>query len=199
MRNRCRWFSLPGVAKAALQHLDGHECPDSCYRCLRTYRNQRHHQRLDWHLAVPYLRALTGEKVVEAGKIQGIQPVPKNEGPDWDEARAQGCESPQELRLLKAIRADGSLREPAKQFEVWDGGRVLTRSDFAFSDASPKILIYVDGLEWHSSVRQRTHDSRITNRLQALGFRALRFLGTQVHHEPIVCVRQIKESLEGNL
>ena len=35
---------LPAVAKAALQHLDGHECPDSCYRCLRTYRNQRHHQ-----------------------------------------------------------------------------------------------------------------------------------------------------------
>ena len=190
---------LPAVAKAALQHLDGHECPDSCYRCLRTYRNQRHHQRLDWHLAVPYLRALTGETVVEAGKVQGIQPVPKNEGPDWDEARAEGCESPQELNLLKAIRADGTLPEPVKQFEVWDGGRLLTRSDFAFPEASPKVLIYVDGLEWHSSVRQRTHDSRITNRLQALGFRALRFLGTQVHHEPIVCVRQIKEALETSI
>src|SRR5262249_13039723 len=44
---------LPAVAKAGLQHLDGHECPDSCYRCLRTYRNQRHHRLLDWRLAVP--------------------------------------------------------------------------------------------------------------------------------------------------
>ena len=103
---------LPAVAKAALQHLDGHECPDSCYRCLRTYRNQRHHQRLDWHLAVPYLRALTGETVVDEGKVQGIQPVPKNEGPEWDEARAQGCESPQELNLSKPSAPTGRCRSP---------------------------------------------------------------------------------------
>jgi hypothetical protein len=188
---------LPAVAKAALQHLDGHECADSCYRCLRTYRNQRQHRLLDWRLAVPFLQALTGEAVVEAGTVQGAQPVPRNEGPAWDEARAEGCESPQELNLLKAIRADGALPEPAKQHEVWDGGRLLTRADFAFPDAKPKVLIYVDGLEWHSSVRQRTHDARVTNRLQTLGFRALRFLGAQVHHEPAACVRQIKESLGG--
>jgi hypothetical protein len=129
---------LPAVAKAALQHLDGHGCPDSCYRCLRTYRNQRHHRLLDWHLAVPYLQALTGETVVAAGKVQGAQPVPKNEGPEWDKARAEGCESPQELNLLKAIRADGALPEPAKQYDVWDGGRLLTRADLAFPDAAPK-------------------------------------------------------------
>jgi ATP-dependent helicase YprA (DUF1998 family) len=190
---------LPAVAKAALKHLDGHECPDSCYRCLRSYRNQRHHRLLDWRLAVPYLQALTGETVVEAGKVQGAQPVPKNEGPEWDEAHAEGCESPQELNLLKAIRADGSLPEPAKQYEVWDGGRLLTRADFAFPDASPKVLVYVDGLEWHTSVRQRTHDTRITNKLQAMGYRALRFLGTQVHHDPDTCVQQIKDGLNDTL
>jgi hypothetical protein len=186
---------LPAVAKAALQHLDGHECPDSCYRCLRTYRNQRHHRLLDWRLAVSFLRALTGETVVAAGKVQGARPVPKNEGPEWDEARAEGCESPQELNLLKAIRADGSLSEPVKQFEVCDGGRLLTRADFAFTEAVPKVLVYVDGLEWHSGVRQRTHDTRITNRLQTLGYKVFRFLGTQVYREPGACVQQIKEGL----
>jgi hypothetical protein len=186
---------LPAVARAALQHLDGHDCPDSCYRCLRTYRNQRMHKVLNWRLIVPYLRALTGETVLEEGPIQGVRPVPGNEGPEWDEARAEGCESPQELNLLKAIRADGSLPEPTKQHEVWDGGRMLTRADFAFLSGHKKVLIYVDGLQWHSSVRQRTLDNRITNRLQMMDYLVLRFLGSEVHHAPERCVGQIKNSL----
>ena len=165
--------NFPSVAKAALEHLDGHDCPNSCYRCLRSYRNQRLHRLLDWRLAVPYLRALTGETVSLEGPIQGVQPVPNNEGPDWDAAHAEGCESPQELNLLKAIRADGSLPEPIKQHEVWDGGRVLTRSDFAFLGEDRNVLIYVDGLQWHSSVRQRTLDNRITNRLQMMDYLVL--------------------------
>ena len=144
---------------------------------------------------MPYLRALTGEKVIQEGPIQGIQPVPGNEGPEWDEARAEGCESPQELNLLKAIRVEGSLPEPTKQHEVWDGGRVLTRADFAFLTSDKKVLIYVDGLQWHSSVRQRTLDNRITNRLQMMDYLALRFLGSEVQHTPEVCVSQIKRSL----
>ena len=186
---------LPAVARAALEHLDGHDCPDSCYRCLRTYRNQRMHRVLNWRLIVPYLRALTGETVTEEGPIQGVRPVPGNEGPEWDEARAEGCESPQELNLLKAIRSDGSLPEPTKQHEVWDGSRMLTRADFAFLASDKKVLIYVDGLQWHSSVRQRTLDNRITNRLQMMNYLVLRFLGSEVHHAPEVCVRQIKNSL----
>ena len=95
---------------------------------------------------MPYLRALTGEAVIPEGPIQGVQPVPVNEGTEWDEARAEGCESPQELNLLKAIRTDGSLPEPTKQHEVWDGGRILTRADLAFPGGDKTVLIYVDGL-----------------------------------------------------
>jgi hypothetical protein len=187
---------LPAVAQAALEHLDGHDCPNSCYRCLRTYRNQRMHRVLDWRLAVPYLRALTGEEVVTEGVIQGVQPV-RDDGPEWDAARAEGCESPQELNLLKAIRAYGSLPEPSKQYEVWDGGKLLTRADFAYPEVDPKLLIYVDGLQWHSSIRQRTLDNRITNRLQTLGYRVQRHLGSEVHRHPERCVQQIKNELEG--
>jgi len=185
---------FPRVAAAALQHLDGHDCPNSCYRCLRSYRNQRWHGLLDWRLALPYLRALTTEKVAEVGPVSTVTPVSPSEGPEWDEARAEGCESPQELRLLKAIRADGILGEPEKQHEVYDGNRLLTRADFAYLDCDPKMLIYVDGLKWHSGVKQRTHDNRITNKLQTLGFRVLRFLGTETHHAPMICVSQIKEA-----
>ena len=111
---------------------------------------------------------------------------------DWNMPVMTGIE------LLKAIRADGSLPEPTKQHEVWDGGRLLTRADFALLGAEKKVLIYVDGLQWHSSVRQRTLDNRITNRLQMMGYLVLRFLGGEVHNTPETCVRQIKNSLSGS-
>jgi len=77
---------------------------------------------------------------------------------------------------------------------VYEGNRLLTRADFAYLDCEPKLLIYVDGLQWHSNVKQRTHDNRITNKLQTLGYRVLRFLGTETHHTPKACVAQIKEA-----
>jgi very-short-patch-repair endonuclease len=75
---------------------------------------------------------------------------------------------------------------------VFDANRLLTRADFAYLDCEPKLLIYVDGLAWHSDVRQRVHDNRVTNRLQMLGYRVLRFLGTETHRTPELCVEQIK-------
>ncbi len=183
---------FPQVAQAALQHLAGHECPNSCYRCLRSYRNQWWHKLLDWRMVVPHLHGMSGETVE---LLSAIQPATAAlEGPEWEEARNEGCESPQELRLLKAIRSDGSLPEPDKQHVVWDANRVLTRADFAYLDCQPKLLIYVDGLAWHSDVRQRVHDNRITNRLQMLGYRVLRFLGTETQRTPDDCVKQIGQA-----
>jgi hypothetical protein len=124
---------------------------------------------------------------------KGVEPPPAL-GPEWDEARDEGCESPQELRLLRAIRSNGVLPEPTKQHRVFDGDRILTRADFAYLARQPKVLIYVDGLKWHSEVRQRVLDNRITNRLQSLGYRALRFLGAQTQHEPERCVAEIRDA-----
>ena len=143
-------------------------------------------------MVVPHLRGVSGETVAS---VANIQPATASvEGPEWEEARREGCESPQEVRLLKAIRIDGTLLEPTKQHVVWDGNKFLTRADFAYLDCEPKILIYVDGLAWHSDVRQRVHDNRITNRLQMLGYRVLRFLGTETHRTPKSCVGQIREA-----
>jgi len=39
---------LPDVAAAALAHLDHADCEAACYRCLKSYENQRHHELLRW-------------------------------------------------------------------------------------------------------------------------------------------------------
>jgi hypothetical protein len=181
---------FPRIAQAAVRHLEGHDCPVSCYRCLRTYRNQRVHGLLNWRIALPYLQAAAGSALSDPTAM----PAP-GQGPDWDEARREGCESPLELRLLRAIRESG-LPEPLKQFVVADDrGRVITRADFAYQEPR-RVLIYADGLAFHSSVRQRIHDTRTTNQLQGTGWQVLRFVGPEITRAVGSCVRQIRTALE---
>jgi hypothetical protein len=182
-------FSL--VAQSAVRHLQGHDCANSCYRCLRSYRNQRVHGVLNWRLALPYLQVAAVSDVVP---MAPTPTPPSGEGPEWDEARSEGCESPLELRLLRAIRTAG-LPEPQKQHEVYDSrGRLLTRADFAYLEPK-RILIYADGLEFHSGLRQRIHDTRQSNQLQSEGWQVLRFLGPHVHRNPADCVAQLRKAL----
>jgi len=168
-----------------------------------------HHLRADTlRLVVPNISAY-GDEAVKCfwsfvyATIQGAVRLFEIDPEDIEayvltKARKEGCESPQQLHLLKAIRADGTLSEPEEQFEVFDQNKLLTRADFAYTDCKPKLLMYVDGLAFHSDVRQRVHDNRITNRLQMMGYLALRFLGTETHNTPGNCVAQIKQAREPN-
>lgn len=135
---------------------------------------------------MPYLRAAAAS---ELETLASVAQVPRGQGPEWDEARREGCESPIELRLLNAMRA--ALPEPVKQHEVSDThGRLVTRADFAY--VTPKrILIYADGLEFHSALRQRIHDTRQSNQLQTEGWQVLRFLGPDIHRDAASCVAQV--------
>jgi hypothetical protein len=183
---------FPDVAAAAVRHLEGHDCAKACYRCLMTYRNQRVHRLLDWRLVWHHLEAAARETIEPRGEIRVSPHV--TEGPEWDEARREGCESPQELRLLRAIRAAGLL-EPEKQYLVEDErGIPFVRADFAYPNRGQGrgLLIFVDGLKFHSSMARRLHDARQTQRLQELGYSVLRFWGTQVNQKPMECAETIK-------
>ena len=95
----------------------------------------------------------------------------------------------------RAIRAAG-LPEPQKLGEVYDSrGRLLLSADFAYLTPR-RILIYADGLEFHSGLRQRIHDTRQSNQLQTEGWQVLRFLGPHVHRNPTDCVSQLQDALD---
>lgn len=179
---------FPAVAASTVEHLNGHDCPAACYRCLKTYRNQRIHRLLNWRLVMPQLSAAAADGIIDLGTSRPDRST--TEGAEWEEARREGCGSPMELRLLRAMR-ENSLPEPVKQQPVADDrGRQITVADFAYPDK--QLLIYVDGLAFHSSLRSRVHDTRQTNQLQNMGYRVLRFLGYQVSKEPGQCVEQIR-------
>jgi very-short-patch-repair endonuclease len=92
------------------------------------------------------------------------------------------------------MRAVG-LAEPEKQFTVSDQfGHLITVADFAFP--SQRLLIYVDGLAFHSSLRARIHDTRQSNRLQVMGYRVLRFLGSRVLRSTNECLDEIGGALQ---
>ena len=78
-----------------------------------------------------HLRALTGESAVEPGPIRGVEPPTTTEGPEWAEGRAECCESPQDLRLLRAIRAAATLPEPT----------ILTDESFRLRGPEPSIIL----------------------------------------------------------
>jgi very-short-patch-repair endonuclease len=140
---------------------------------------------------MPYLRvaALTAVEPCATAELRTSV-----EGPEWDEARREGCESPIELALLQAIRSAG-LPEPLKQHELYDRrGRLTTRADFAYTSPC-KILLYADSLQFHSSLGQRIHDTRQSNHVQTEGWLVIRFLGPRIRANPQECVRQIRAAL----
>jgi very-short-patch-repair endonuclease len=147
------------------------------------------HRLLNWRLVMPQLRAAALEEVA-ALPAPARAAAHVTEGPAWDEARREGCGSPAEWALLRGMRSAG-MPEPEKQFQVAEeNGRVITLADFAYP--ASRVLVYVDGLAFHSSTRMRIHDALQSNRLQALGYRVLRFPAPLVFRDVAVCVEQVR-------
>ncbi len=149
---------LDQVAQAALKHLDHEGCDTACYRCLKTYQNQRLHSMLQWPVITGTLMGLAEEapRGISLTEKDIANPVP------WEEAFNAGCGSPLEYRFLKLFEESGFL--PVKQYPIADDtGKIFTVADFAFPDN--KVAIYIDGLAYHKGDRLR-RDRAIDVRLQ---------------------------------
>src|SRR5512142_577827 len=85
---------LPEVAAASLHHLDHEGCEAACYRCLKSYDNQRNHDFLKWPLAVSTLEGLRQE----APTPVPLNAVDVNDPRPWRAAFEAGVASPLEHR-----------------------------------------------------------------------------------------------------
>jgi hypothetical protein len=92
-------------------------------------------------------------------------------------------ETPIEMRFYHS--APPALRELLEgQYKI--GG-------FRFDWALPvyKILIELDGHQWHHTLEQRAHDARKARFAQKLGWRVVRFTGTEIHRNPDTCISEL--------
>lgn len=189
--------SLGLWATAAHQRLFGHSCDKACYRCLKSYRNQFEHGRLNKEMVRPFLFALAG--VPDAvGAAPGTVGDGMRQTRTWLNTRADGQPSagtPIERALETAIRVDGRLPPPAAQYEIRnEDGSLLTVPDFAYPDS--RIAIFCDGFAFHGNAATLADDARKRNRLQAMGWLVLTFWGRQLLRDPARCVDEIRAALE---
>jgi hypothetical protein len=147
------------VAQRAIEHLRHAGCETACYRCLKTYANQRFHDSLQWPLAITTLEALAQEKPTAQKAEMGDTHDPR----PWLEAYAAGVGSPLELKFLRLFEQHGF--HPAKQvpISVPDGASPITIADFAVVDR--RLAIYIDGASVHLGHVAR-RDGLIRNRLR---------------------------------
>ncbi|ACY13366.1 DEAD/DEAH box helicase [Haliangium ochraceum] len=150
---------LHRVAERALDHLDHEDCEAACYRCLKSYRNQRHHQYLSWPHILPDLEFLASAPPTRLPQDRQDQNDP---GP-WLEAYAAGVGSPLELRFLRLFERYGLAVDKQVPVTADIGGAPISVADFALPDR--QIAIYVDGAAFHTGVNLR-RDAYIRERLR---------------------------------
>lgn len=146
------------IARQAIRHLDHPNCETACYRCLKSYQNQRHHEHLKWPLIMADLESLAEAAPESLPLQQGdtLNPAP------WLEAFAAGVGSPLELRFLRLFQQHGF--DPQRQVAVSpDDGPPISIADFAVPER--RLAIYIDGAAFHTGQRLR-RDRWIRNRLR---------------------------------
>jgi len=101
-----------------------------------------------------------------------------------EKIRESKIESPIERQFYNAMGHDSRL-EP--QHEILANGHHY-RADFAIP--SMKIVIELDGHEYHKTKEQRTNDARRERDLQSEGWHVIRFTGTEIANSARDCASE---------
>ncbi|HPF99350.1 MAG TPA: helicase-related protein [Kiritimatiellia bacterium] len=187
--------SLPKWAAVSMSRLFDHDCAKACYRCLKSYRNQPFHDKLDKNAIGDVLFQLSNAEMIgaihSATRSDGIRQSTR-----WVDANTKPPtqDTVIERRLLGAIQQRGRLPDPVAQREFHSQSGLLTIADFAYEDE--KIAIYCDGFAYHGSKEALATDAEKRNTLQAQGWAVLTFWGKTILKYPERCEEQIWRAFE---
>jgi hypothetical protein len=93
---------LHSVAARTIEHLDHAGCESACYRCLKSYQNQRDHQHLNWPQVMPDL-----EQLAQSAPVPVAADAAADDPRPWLEAYDAGVGSPLELKFLRLFDEHG--------------------------------------------------------------------------------------------
>ena len=153
---------LQHVARRALDHLQHDGCETACYRCLKSYQNQRYHDLLSWPHALPDL------EILASAAPEPLKPQDRFDPRPWLEAYAAKVGSPLEHDFLRLFERHDFRPDPQVPIRLEPSGPTITVADFAVERA--KLAIYIDGAAFHTGPNLR-RDRRIRLRLQQAGWR----------------------------
>jgi hypothetical protein len=151
------------VAARAVEHLNHRDCESACYRCLKSYTNQRVHELLNWPRIIDDLHELAA--AAPESVPLGVGDV-HDPGP-WLAAFAAGVGSPLEHRFLKRFEELGVEVDKQVPIAVPEGGKPITVADFVFKGR--RTAIFIDGAAFHTGDRLR-RDRVIRDSLRAGGW-----------------------------
>ncbi|MBI4864240.1 MAG: DUF1998 domain-containing protein, partial [Candidatus Riflebacteria bacterium] len=148
------------VAARSLDHLDHQDCHSACYRCLKSYQNQRIHEFLSWPDIIPDLEELMAAPPEPLRADQ----VPVDDPGAWLEAYARGVGSPLELKFLELFERHGLKLHKQVPLSVSEGSPPISIADFVLE--AKKVAIYIDGAAFHVGKRLR-RDRAIREQLRS--------------------------------
>ena len=176
------------MIKASLERLETCECPESCYRCLRTYRNQRWHKWLDRRLVIPWMKS-----ILEAPLLVSDESARKEKRLTPPEEL--GLDSRFEAAFVEEVIRKHNLQAPQFQYLIRDAeGKPVARADFAYPES--KVAIFIDGYTFHSRKIAWERDLRQRRQLQMLGWKVLSFSFSETVRNPAECAANLRVFLE---
>ncbi|MBD2358149.1 DEAD/DEAH box helicase [Tolypothrix sp. FACHB-123] len=152
-----REFNL--VASRSVEHLNHSNCKTACYRCLKSYQNQRYHELLHWPQTIPALEELASASPVARPLTRGDIDDPH----PWLEAYATGVGSPLELKFWQLFEQHGFYPQKQVMISPSPGARPISIADFAIPER--RLAIYIDGAAFHKG-GNRSRDCFLRDRLR---------------------------------
>ena len=87
------------------------------------------------------------------------------------------------------------LPRPSSQFVIRNDRAFVARVDFCWEDL--RLVVEVDGRQWHDPADRRANDRVRDNTLERLSWRVLRFTWAEVLHDPDAVVELVSSCLRG--